>query len=81
MIFETDKDFGCCNQTFCKGVSAMRLLANLLRDDKGQGMAEYALLLVLIAVAAIGIARLLGGSIMARLAEAASEIQSAEPIL
>lgn len=59
----------------------MRLLANLLRDDKGQGMAEYALLLVLIAVAAIGIARLLGGSIMARLAEAASEIQSAEPIL
>lgn len=58
----------------------MRLLLNLVRDDKGQGMAEYALLLVLIAVAAIGIAKLLGGSIIARLAEAASAIQSAEPI-
>lgn len=58
----------------------MRLLSNLVRDDKGQGMAEYALLLVLIAVAAIGIAKLLGGSIIARLAEAASAIQSAEPI-
>jgi Flp pilus assembly pilin Flp len=58
----------------------VHLLSNLVHDDRGHGMAEYALLLVLIAVAAIGIAKLLGGSIMARLAEAASAIQSAEPI-
>jgi Flp pilus assembly pilin Flp len=52
----------------------------LVDDERGQGMAEYALLLVLIAVAAIGIARLLGSSIMSRLAEAASEISSASSI-
>jgi Flp pilus assembly pilin Flp len=63
-----------------KGVNEMRAVTELICDDKGQGMAEYALLLVLIAVAAIGIARLLGGSIIARLAEAADEIQSAEGI-
>ncbi len=59
----------------------MTLIRKLLLDDRGQGMAEYALLLVLIAVAAIGIARLLGGSIMTQLADAAMEIQSAEPFM
>ena len=41
---------------------AKRLMA-MLKDEKGQGLAEYALILVLIAIVTIGALTLLGGNI------------------
>ena len=39
------------------------LLANLLRDDAGQDLAEYALLIALIALVVIGAVTALGGQV------------------
>lgn len=41
----------------------------LLRNKKGQGMAEYIILLALVAIAAIGITELLGQTVRTKLAE------------
>jgi len=43
------------------------MLAQLLRDEDGQGLAEYALILVLIAIVAIVALVLLGGQISSML--------------
>jgi pilus assembly protein Flp/PilA len=45
------------------GKLARSIVARLRRDESGQGMAEYALLAALIAVAAIGAITLLGNEI------------------
>ena len=50
----------------CSGmqdVSFMLYLQAMKKDEKGQGLVEYALIVVLIAVAAIVAMKLLGGSI------------------
>jgi Flp pilus assembly pilin Flp len=41
----------------------VKLIETLRNDEQGATMAEYALLLALIAVAAIGVLQVLGGSI------------------
>jgi pilus assembly protein Flp/PilA len=49
-------------------------LQNGIRRDEGQTMAEYALILVLVAVAAIAAFRLLGGNIDSKVSSIATEI-------
>ena len=38
----------------------LKMISRLVKDEEGQGLAEYALILVLIAVAVIGALQLLG---------------------
>jgi len=55
----------------------MKMLQRLfswLKDDEGQGLAEYALILVLIAVVVIGALTLLGGNIESVFNRIATEI-------
>jgi Flp pilus assembly pilin Flp len=49
-------------------------LQNGLKREEGQTMAEYALILVLVAVAAIAAFRLLGSNISAKVSRIASDI-------
>jgi pilus assembly protein Flp/PilA len=49
-------------------------LQNGLKREEGQTMAEYALILVLVAVAAIAAFRLLGSNISAKVSSIASDI-------
>lgn len=41
----------------------MRLIKRLLRDERGQGMAEYALIIALVAIVLIGALGVLSGGI------------------
>lgn len=41
----------------------LELITRFLRDEEGQGLAEYALILVLIAIAVIGVLGFLGDEI------------------
>ncbi|MGI5876001.1 MAG: Flp family type IVb pilin [Dethiobacteria bacterium] len=41
----------------------LKIISGLIKDEEGQGLAEYALILVLIAVVVIGVLGLLGGEI------------------
>jgi pilus assembly protein Flp/PilA len=50
------------------------LLAQLLSDEEGQGLTEYALILALIAIVAIAALTLLGGSITSALSTVANSI-------
>lgn len=52
----------------------MNLLAQLRSDDEGQGLAEYALILALIAIVAIGALALLGGQVASILSEIGASI-------
>jgi pilus assembly protein Flp/PilA len=52
----------------------LQRLFSLLKDDEGQGLAEYALILVLIAVVVIGALTLLGGNIESVFNRIATEI-------
>jgi Flp pilus assembly pilin Flp len=49
-------------------------LQNGIKRDEGQTMAEYALILVLVAVAAIGAFKLLGGNINSKVSSIATQI-------
>ncbi|HEY3163506.1 MAG TPA: hypothetical protein VGJ71_04055 [Candidatus Limnocylindrales bacterium] len=53
-----------------------RLLALLHREEEGQGLAEYALILALIAVVAIVALLFLGGQISDKLSTIGSQLQS-----
>ncbi|NLL20607.1 MAG: Flp family type IVb pilin [Firmicutes bacterium] len=41
----------------------LKMISRLVKDEEGQGLAEYALILVLIAVAVVGVLSALGGGI------------------
>ena len=58
-----------------RGVGALRRLA--LRDDDGQGLAEYGLLLTLISVVAILIMQSIGLDVVRLLTQAAEELTGA----
>ncbi len=55
----------------------MKWLANTLKDQKGQGMVEYALILALIALAVIGILKTMGGDISSKFTQISSELVNA----
>mgnify|MGYP000886284135 CR=1 FL=1 len=57
--------------------AAMKWLANTLKDQKGQGMVEYALILALIALAVIGILKTMGGDISSKFTQISSELVNA----
>ena len=57
----------------------MTILNNFLNDEQGASMAEYALLLALIAVAAIGVLQVLGGQITGVFQRAGDAIDEALP--
>ncbi len=49
-----------------EGFHVKEQLLNLLQDEEGQGMAEYGLIIALIAVVVIGVLTLMGQRIMAK---------------
>jgi Flp pilus assembly pilin Flp len=57
----------------------MKALKNLLKDEQGASMAEYALLLALIAVATIGALQVLSGQIVGVFERAGDAIDTALP--
>jgi Flp pilus assembly pilin Flp len=57
----------------------MKLFSHLLKDEQGASMAEYALLLALIAVATIGALQVLSGQIVGVFQASGDAIQSALP--
>jgi pilus assembly protein Flp/PilA len=57
----------------------MELIKNLFNDEQAASMAEYALLLALIAVAAIGVLQVLGGQITGVFQRAGDAIDEALP--
>jgi Flp pilus assembly pilin Flp len=54
----------------------MNLIKELLNDEQGAAMAEYALLLALISVGVIGTLQLLGGSITSVFTAASTEMSA-----
>jgi len=62
-----------------KKETPMKLIKELCNDEQGAAMAEYALLLALIAVAAIGVLQVLGGQITAVFERAGDAIDEALP--
>jgi Flp pilus assembly pilin Flp len=53
---------------------ALRLLTRILREQDGQGLTEYAMLLVFVAVAAILALAFLGGNVNAGLSSVARTV-------
>ena len=51
-------------------------MMNFLRDENGQGMVEYGLILALIAVAAISVLGILGGKIKTVFQHSSDQIES-----
>lgn len=52
----------------------------VLKNEHGQGMAEYGLIIALVAVAVIIAVTLLGSAIAGKFKEVGTEIQNAKPI-
>jgi Flp pilus assembly pilin Flp len=57
----------------------MNVIKNLLKDEQGASMAEYALLLALIAVATIGALQVLSGQIVGVFEASGDAIDAALP--
>lgn len=55
----------------------LKMISRLVRDEEGQGLAEYALILVLIAVAVIGALQLLGTGISDIFGNISGELEEA----
>lgn len=53
----------------------MRLAATLIREEEGQAMVEYPLIIALVSVVAITALTLMGGNINTSLGKAAAKIQ------
>ena len=56
-----------------------KLLRNLWQDESGQDLAEYTMLIVLIAIACIGAITALGGGVQTGLSDAATALTPAGP--
>ncbi len=57
----------------------MNLITRLVRDEEGQGLAEYALILALVAIAAIGVLMYLRRGIENTLGDVAKNLGGDEP--
>lgn len=53
----------------------LNLLRRLWKDEEGQGMVEYALIIALIAIVVIGALEILGGNISALFTEIGEELE------
>ena len=53
------------------------MLSNFLKNESGQGMVEYALIIALIALAVIGALILMGGAIRTKFEDTSDELQHA----
>ncbi len=53
----------------------LKNIVGVLRDDQGQGLVEYALILALIAVVAIAVLKLIGGDATNKLQEADNSLK------
>lgn len=53
----------------------LKNFVGVLRDDQGQGLVEYALILALIAVVAIAVLKLIGTNANNKLQQAANNLQ------
>lgn len=53
-----------------------KLLTSLWKEESGQGMAEYGLILALVAVLAMGAFQLLGGEISTKVTEVGNKIKT-----
>ena len=53
------------------------MVENFIRDESGQGLVEYVLITMLIAVLLIGMLQILGGSLDSRLTAISSQIDAA----
>ncbi len=62
---------------FSKINEALRRLVVRVRDDKGQALAEYGLIIALVSVAAIAALALLAGGIIEVFTEVAAELTGA----
>lgn len=51
----------------------------ILRDERGQGMAEYGLIIALVAIAAILALTFLGNALKAKFQNTAETLESAQP--
>ncbi|MGH7706952.1 MAG: Flp family type IVb pilin [Vulcanimicrobiaceae bacterium] len=52
----------------------LKTLTNVLRDEEGQGLVEYALIIALVSIVAIAALKVLGGNASSALNNAASAI-------
>jgi len=52
----------------------LTVMMSLLRNQKGQGLVEYGLILALVSVVAIGALGLLGGGVIAELGKATAAL-------
>lgn len=57
----------------------MELLKKFFKDESGQGLVEYALIIALVVIVAIVAVRTLGSNVSTKLDEAATEIGGATP--
>lgn len=55
-------------------LNAVARIYNLLKNDKGQGMVEYGLILALVAIAAIAILRTLGSDVSSKFQSISTEL-------
>ncbi len=55
----------------------LKRIRRVLYSESGQGMAEYALILVLVAIACLAVTKGLGNNIVAKLNEASNKISGA----
>lgn len=57
----------------------MHMLKKILKDERGQSLSEYGLLLALIAVACIAVMIFLGDQLVAKFRSVGEQIQQAQP--
>jgi Flp pilus assembly pilin Flp len=67
--------FGSMMSSFSTGGVMSQIIQGLLRDEKGQDIAEYAVMLAVILVIVVGTVRLIGSNANTVFSQVASSIQ------